>query len=52
MTIVLSDKEATLLVSLIEDEQNCCGYEQYWMEDDRRLFDEIIYKLKSGTGKT
>ena len=47
MTVTLTDKEVTLIIALIEDEQNCCGYEQYWMEEDRKLFDEIVYKLKS-----
>ena len=46
MTVTLTDKEVTLIIALIEDEQNCCGYEQYWMEEDRKLFDEIVYKLK------
>ena len=47
MDVMFTEKEASLIVALIEDEQNCCGYEQYWMEEDRKLFDEIIYKLKS-----
>ena len=50
MTITLSDDEATILCALIEDEQNCGGYEQYWTEDQRKLFDEIIWKLKKGFG--
>ena len=50
MTITLTDKEATLLCGLIEDEQNCCGYEQYWDDEQRELFDEIIWKLKNGFG--
>lgn len=50
MNVELTDKEATLIISLIEDEQNCVGYEQYWMEDDRILFDEIVYKLRSAIG--
>lgn len=50
MTITLSDEEATILCGLIDDEQNCVGYEQYWTEDQRELFDEIVWKLKNGFG--
>ena len=50
MTITLTDEEATLLCGLIEDEQNCCGYEQYWTAEQRETFDEIVYKLKCGFG--
>ena len=50
MTITLTDEEATLLCELIEDEQNSCGYEQYWTKEQREAFDEITYKLKCGVG--
>ena len=50
MIITLSDAEATILCELIEDEQNSVGYEQYWTEDQRELFDEIVWKLKNGFG--
>lgn len=50
MTIILTDEEATLLCGLIEDEQNCCGYEQYWTVEQRETFDEIVYKLKCSFG--
>ena len=50
MTITLSDAEATLLCGLIADEQNCGEYYHAWTEDQRELFDEIIWKLKNGFG--
>ena len=50
MIITLTDKEATLLCGLIEDEQNCGEYEQVWDEEQRELFDEVIWKLKNGFG--
>ena len=48
MTVTLTEKEATLLCGLIADEQNDCEYEYYWDDEQRKLFDEIVYKLKSG----
>ena len=46
MTITLSDKEATLLCGLIEDEQHNCEYEHYWMKEEREMFADILNKLK------
>lgn len=46
MMVSLTDEEATLICALIEDEQNCCGYEQYWDWDQRKHFDDIIFKIK------
>lgn len=48
MMVSLTDEEATLICALIEDEQNCCGYEQYWDRGQRKLFDDIIFKIKCG----
>ena len=50
MTIILTDKEATLLCDMIEEEQNNCEYEHYWDEEQRELFDEILYKIQCGFG--
>lgn len=48
MTVTLTEKEATLLCDLIADEQNNGEYEHYWDNEQRKMFDEIVYKLKSG----
>ena len=48
MNIKLTEKEATLLCDLIADEQNDVEYEHYWDDEQRELFDEIVYKLKCG----
>ena len=46
-TITLTEREANLLIAFIEDEQYSSGYEKYWMEEDRKAFDDIICKLKT-----
>ena len=48
MTITLTDREATLLCSMIEDEQNACEYA--YDKEQMELLDEIVYKLKCGFG--
>ena len=45
MTIILSEKEVTLLCGLINDEQNSSEYVHCWDNEQRKLFDDIMHKL-------
>ena len=51
ISIELTKDEACDLCDLIEDEQNCIGYEQYWSKDQREELDEVLFKVKGALKK-
>lgn len=48
VVVNLTEDEAGMLCDLIEDEQGSNEYEHYWNEEQKKVFDEVLYKVKCG----